>query len=72
MSPHLERWRCDVCREAGSVPYARSTGTLLHRILARHYERSPECELAPIGHDGGGWVLRRPQPEAATKGTRDG
>jgi len=67
MPPRLEHWRCDVCRERGSVPSSRSAAVLLQRILIQHYERSAECDLAPrpptvaIGHDGGGWVLHRPQ-----------
>ena len=69
MTPRLEHWRCDVCRERGSVPRARSAAVLLQRILAQHYELSPECDLAPrpptvaVGHDRGAWVLHRPQSE---------
>jgi len=70
MKPRLGHWRCSVCGERGNVVLARAADTLVHRILAEHFERSPACELAPqpspvaIAFDGHGWVLRRPAPEA--------
>jgi len=67
MTRRLEHWRCDVCRERGSVVPPRSGTAFLLRLLADHRARSPVCELVPesvpISIVGGcpGWVLRRPQ-----------
>lgn len=70
MKPRLEHWRCERCRERGSVKAGGSASTFLLRVFAQHFERSPDCELAPnpvpiaVKHDGHAWVLRKPEAPA--------